>query len=447
MKKFALTLMALLLMVGCASIATAEEQLPSPYELGEQAYASGDYASAIEWYEQAAEQGHSHAMFRLGMIYGDSSLMYHDVSKALMWYQQAYEHFNFFAIHAIVDLCDDAAEIYGIQFYQEIVSWFEKVSVYGDASVLYQLGRFYFDETYAMQDLTKAAYYFEKQVATEENAHALFYLYQIYHNPDFPEVNEAKAAEWLERAANAGKTEAMEMMQMQRDEKLEERISTESKYAMMQVVQPFLEKIGVLEPCPECAILAWEETVYLSVSPLEVSPVEHEGKEFPTTYFHKTQDCEPGLIHETNFLTIRFWGADQVIRPCPVCMPESIKLLIRASNEKNGKINFSIGFFDQVGDDKQYKEQFVIQLEPDTYEILSVGTCIKLIEVPNMYSLRPVYKPLYLAAPYETIYLVETCPCCYGGNFEPEDWEDIEGEWVYCVSCGNIWETAYADLY
>ena len=447
MKKFARILTVLLLLTGCASIVAAEEQLLPPCEQGEQAYANGDYVDAIEWYEQAAAQGNSQAMYRLGMIYGNDSLTFYDVSKALAWYQQAYEHFDFFAIYAILDLCEGAAEIYGIQFYQEIVPWFEKVSVYGDTSVLYQLGCFYFDATYAMQDLNKAAYYFEKQVATEENAHALFSLYQIYHDTTFPKASESKAAEWLERAANAGNTEAMKIMQMQAKEKAEERITTESKYAMMRVVQPFLEEMGILDSCPECAILAWEEYVYLSVQPMEVSPVEHEGEEFPITYFHKNQNCELGLIYDTNFMTIRFWSADQVIRPCPVCMPEGIKLLIQATNEENGKISFSIGFFDQVGDEKQYVDQFVMQLEPDTYDILSVGTCEALIQEPYMYSLRSVYKPIYLSTPYEAADLVQACPCCYGGNFEPEDWEDIDGEWVYCTTRGSIWATVYADLY
>ena len=447
MKKLALIVTVLMLLGNCLGAAPAEEQPLSPYEQGEQAYAAGDYAAAAAWYEQAAAQGNSQAMYRLGTLYGDDSLALYDIRQAMAWYQEAYEHFNFFVIHVIINLCDDAAEAYGVEFYQEIVPWFEKVSAYGDASVLYQLGRFYFDEAYGMRDLTQAARWFEKLVDKEENAYALFYLYQIYQDPAFPEADEQKAAEWLERAANAGSPKAMELVQKQPEEEEEGRIPTESKYAMMRVVQPFLEELGLLAPCPESAILAWEERVYLSVHPMDVSPVEHEGETFPITYFHKMQDCAPDLVCDTNFMTIRFWSADQVIRPCPVCMPQGVELLIQATQEANQKISFSIGFFDQVGDDKEYVDQFVLQLEPDTYEILCAGVCEDLIQEPNMYSLRPVYRPAYLATPYEAAELVQACPCCYGRNFQPEFWENAASEWVYCTTCGSLWETACAASY
>ena len=53
------------------------------------ATATRDYASAQEWFERAAAQGHSEAQFFLGLIYIDGQGVPRDYVQARGWFERA----------------------------------------------------------------------------------------------------------------------------------------------------------------------------------------------------------------------------------------------------------------------------------------------------------------------------------------------------------------------
>lgn len=48
-----------------------------------------DYTKAFEWFEKAAEQGHSRAQYKMGWCYANGDGVVKDLNEAEMWYRRA----------------------------------------------------------------------------------------------------------------------------------------------------------------------------------------------------------------------------------------------------------------------------------------------------------------------------------------------------------------------
>ena len=53
-----------------------------------------DYAEAIRWYRQAAEQGNAEAQFNLGLMYAQGQGVPQDHAEAVRWFRLAAEQGN-----------------------------------------------------------------------------------------------------------------------------------------------------------------------------------------------------------------------------------------------------------------------------------------------------------------------------------------------------------------
>ncbi len=80
MKRLAL---AVALLIGLATPSQAD------FQAGLAAYISGDYAAAVKWFREAAEQGDADAQFNLGVNYYKGRGVPQDYVQAHMWYSLA----------------------------------------------------------------------------------------------------------------------------------------------------------------------------------------------------------------------------------------------------------------------------------------------------------------------------------------------------------------------
>jgi len=53
-----------------------------------------DYKEAVKWYNKAAEQGHTYAQSRLGLMYDNGQGVPQDYKEAVKWYTKAAEQGN-----------------------------------------------------------------------------------------------------------------------------------------------------------------------------------------------------------------------------------------------------------------------------------------------------------------------------------------------------------------
>ncbi len=218
------------------------------------------------------------------------------------------------------------------------------------------------------------------------------------------------------------------------------RFSALQIHEIMRHVQPYLEEQGCLESCPEHAILAWGDTLYIHVDFSEMIEMTEQGIVPDTVYsFHNNPDCVPGPINKINIMTLHFWETDQAFQPCPVCFPEGVKLLISANETRNGKINLTIGRYDSLQNDLYDSSKIIVQLGAEDYSAEAVSHFAGLSKHQSRHDPDPIYHPCYLAEPYQSAQYAEACPECYGGNFLQRYWEALDSDWIYCTICGSVW--------
>ena len=89
-KRIILIIFCILLMNGCATkVAQKAYSVQDMYRIGEGHYAASEYAKAIIWFRQAAEQGHVAAQNKLAWMLYFGEGCEKDLNEARHWYQQA----------------------------------------------------------------------------------------------------------------------------------------------------------------------------------------------------------------------------------------------------------------------------------------------------------------------------------------------------------------------
>ena len=218
------------------------------------------------------------------------------------------------------------------------------------------------------------------------------------------------------------------------------RFTPQQMHEIMRHVQPYLEEQNWLEPCAEQAILAWEDALHIPVDFSEIIAMAEQGSVMETiAYFHNNPDCVPNLITEINFMTIHFWEAGQALQPCPICFPEGVKLLIHAKETRNRKIYLTIGQYDSHQNDLYDSSKLILQLGVEDDSVEAISQFAGLSEYTSRNDPAPMYHPCYLADPYQNAQYAEVCPGCCDENFLLKHWEALDSDWIYCTSCGSVW--------
>ena len=130
----------------------------------------GDYDSAFELWHEAAEQGHVHAQYNLGIAYAHGIGVAVDIRQAVYWWHQAAEQgntdaqYNLGALYAEgrgVDKDLDAASL-----------WWYRAAIGGDAAAQYNLGLLSALGDGVPQDVPRAVWWWRKS-ANQGFEHAI----------------------------------------------------------------------------------------------------------------------------------------------------------------------------------------------------------------------------------------------------------------------------------
>ena len=107
------------------------EQINEWVNNGKKAYDNNDYAAALKWFQDAAEQGNAQAQFNLGVMYHQGNGVSKNFAKALIWYQKAANQGHPVAQTNIGYMClnGDVVE----KNYTEALKWFNKAAEQGNA--------------------------------------------------------------------------------------------------------------------------------------------------------------------------------------------------------------------------------------------------------------------------------------------------------------------------
>jgi len=106
-----------------ASAAAGDEEFDRGYE----AFASRDYAKAVEWWRKAAEKGHARAQNGLGVLYRDGDLGGPDFKQAAYWFSRSAENGYAYAMYSLGFLYRDGKGVPRDDI--EAHKWFNLASV------------------------------------------------------------------------------------------------------------------------------------------------------------------------------------------------------------------------------------------------------------------------------------------------------------------------------
>ncbi len=215
--------------------AEAQFKIGEMYRRGDQGLPQSA-AKALEWFEKAAARGNANAQARLANMYNngdglpegfDKSVRY---IKALEWNQQAAEQGDNIASQfglgrqygnpdgfGIIDKAaseGNAEAQFQLGFLYELgrgvpksdakaLEWYQKAAAQGHATAQCNIASMYQAGKGVPKDETKATEWYQK-AATQGNARAQFKLGLQYDNGQGVPMNAAKATEWLLKAVAKG---------------------------------------------------------------------------------------------------------------------------------------------------------------------------------------------------------------------------------------------------
>ena len=92
--------------IDCYKRGDEKNEFNCQYSLGkiyENHYAGLDLFMALEYYEKAANNGHSQAIVRLGILYSDKDSEYYDIDKSIYWLEKTIEGGNYSACRLLME--------------------------------------------------------------------------------------------------------------------------------------------------------------------------------------------------------------------------------------------------------------------------------------------------------------------------------------------------------
>lgn len=169
----------------------------------------------MEWWQQAADQGHidanvflHHFLLTAGLI-GEE-----DAKKAVKWFERAVEQDSLYAGLAYEDLGQCYIQGIGVeQDYREAVKWLKKAVNQDDAGAKsqYDLGCCYYFGDGVEQDYKEAVKWFQK-AAEQGDAKAQWRLGACYGDGEGIEQDYREAVKWFQKAAEQGDAKAQAQM-------------------------------------------------------------------------------------------------------------------------------------------------------------------------------------------------------------------------------------------
>lgn len=319
-------------------------------------------------------------------------------------------------------------------------------------------------EAFNAGNYTEAALWFEKYVEEQESQHALFYLYRIYSDPAFPDADEDKANEWLQRAAKAKHPETMEILGMpplwkfqsahydelsmdeipegELTEELLDDLEEKQENQLFDELLPWLIEKGYIQDWPRSAFLNYEGTLWiedvgsfydLSVQydtyELVENPDTLDTSKLPTYYAHLSPECTLKAYKNCNYFAMYFWSVDMLFKPCPKCFPEgwAYDYIFSFAFEGMNKMRVN-SWTEAVPGKYDQPRSIVAYYDYGTDECLSVAVLYY----------KQGYIIVYQKEGFEINGILDRCTNCDREDEHRASWSDLgDGLW-HCRWCGTI---------
>jgi uncharacterized protein len=169
-----------------------------PFQAARVAIARGDYAAARELYEKASALGSSLAMYSLGLLYSEGTIVPLDYAEARAWYAKAVALKSAFAMAELAVLYEKG--LGGPKNAAEAFRLYRGAATAGDQVSMAKLGEFYEAGLGVRQDYVQAINWYKKS-ADRGNADAMRQLGRLYESGRGVQKNAAQAQQWYAKAA------------------------------------------------------------------------------------------------------------------------------------------------------------------------------------------------------------------------------------------------------
>ena len=176
---------------------TAEEL----WQAGEDAWKAKNYDSAMEYYQQAADQGSAKGWLAIGSLYHHGEGVAQDYAKAMEYYQKAADQGDTRGLVSlgVMYYGGDGVE----QSYAKAMEYWQQAADQGDTDAMVDIAYLYGHGEGVAQDFDKTMELYQRAAALG-NLDATAYIGNMYLFGDDVEQDYAKAAEYYIPAADAG---------------------------------------------------------------------------------------------------------------------------------------------------------------------------------------------------------------------------------------------------
>lgn len=189
------------------SIEKAERELAAFYDKllskADKAYQQGDYATAKALYEDAVKKGSDEAKMHLADLYYEGKLGDPDYARAFELYEEPTDNYYSKATLRKADMLYNGKGISKNQYLA--IEMYTDLAKLGDTESMVIVADHYYQGNVVAKDIKKAFRWY-KQASEKGNTKAMLGYGKILLNY---QQNKTDAAVFLEKAANAGYTEAM----------------------------------------------------------------------------------------------------------------------------------------------------------------------------------------------------------------------------------------------
>jgi len=164
-----------------------------------------NYEEGAKWYRKAAEKGNAEAQHNLGKCYCEGLGVEKNTQEAILWYRRAAEQGNQHAQHSL-------GVVYSIghgveKNLKEAVFWWHKAAESGEPLAQFSLGISYFKGQGVDKNLQEAVFWYKK-AAEQGDVRAQCNLGHCYYSGQGIEQNLQEAATWFRKAAEQGDVDA-----------------------------------------------------------------------------------------------------------------------------------------------------------------------------------------------------------------------------------------------
>lgn len=180
---------------------SAQGAVAQDFDAGADAYAAGDFATALKEWRPLAEAGHSGTQFMLGLIYADGKGTAQDYAEAVRWFRRSAAQGDPRGQVYLGQMYDKGMGV--TKDYAEAVRWYRKAAAQGDPTGQAYLGKMFESGTGVIKDDAKAVRLYRK-AAEQGYFKAQFALGRKYLNGNGVVQDYLTAHMWMNIAAASG---------------------------------------------------------------------------------------------------------------------------------------------------------------------------------------------------------------------------------------------------